>query len=83
MDEFMPEAWTMAPSAIIENLRDMGVEETLIQHAEVDVRLLAALYIYIHVEAMNMPDPLSELLDGDPWHCGHDQCAQNRTCTYV
>lgn len=53
------EAWTMAPSQLTRELEDMGVQDTLIDAAQVDVRLLAALYIYVHVEAMNMPE-LSE-----------------------
>lgn len=47
------EAFTMSATNLARELHDMGVENTLIMHAEADVRLLAALYIYVHVEAIN------------------------------
>lgn len=62
------EAWTYSEDRLIAELEDMGVQDILIAYAKNDVRLIAALYVYTLVEAMNMPDPLSAVIDGDPWH---------------
>jgi len=83
MADFMPEAFTMPIPDMIRELQDLGVEQTLISHAEADPRLLAGLYLYVHVEALNMPDPISELIDGNPWHCGHNECHQRKMCVYL
>lgn len=78
MDEFMPEAFTMPLPDMIRELQDMGVEQTLISHAEADSRLLAGLYLYVHIEALNMPDPQRDLSQqeepDDVCHCGHPDC---------
>lgn len=47
------EAFTWGAPRLVRELQDMGVEQTLISHAEADVRLLGALYIYVLVEAGN------------------------------
>lgn len=48
-----PEAFTWSAPELVSALQDMGVEQTLISHAESDVRLLGGLYIYVLVEAEN------------------------------
>lgn len=47
------EAFTMSLPALVAELRDIGVDEWLLGAAAVDIVLLRALYIYVHVEAIN------------------------------
>lgn len=48
------EAFLMTPALISKELMDMGVDDDLVRQTGGNVILLRALYIYVHVEAMNV-----------------------------
>jgi hypothetical protein len=51
-----PEAFSWGFDHLYQELQNMGVEQTLISQASVDIRLLGALYIYVLIESEHYMD---------------------------